>query len=319
MLENLNKILEGLSERHKRRLSTIIYVKEKENDKNIGYSRNNLTILKYLGSNRKQCRLYLAKCACGNYAVVDMYQVRHDITKSCGCIRDTNHGRTQDPLFKIYYYLQRYENQTKIKILSDKWSGTKGVDNFYNWAMKQGYHPNMRIVRKDNFSEYSPENCILISKEEYAHRKRYQRNSTYLYCDGYTLHVNDWAEITGINRETIISRINLYGWTIEKALHTPVPYSTSVFTGEIPEEYKKKYNQETISKHFKNPPRLKFLTYAGKTFSIKKWGQITGLDPKVIRTRIMSNWTIEKTLNTPTNSMKKRGILEIKFNFQINE
>lgn len=42
------------------------------------------------------------------------------------------------------------------------------------------------------------------------------------YKHGKTHTIGDWATELGVNHQTLCARINTYGWTIEKALTTPV-------------------------------------------------------------------------------------------------
>ena len=40
--------------------------------------------------------------------------------------------------------------------------------------------------------------------------------------DNQTLCLSEWSEKTGIKEATIKARIDILGWSIEKALNTPV-------------------------------------------------------------------------------------------------
>jgi len=46
-------------------------------------------------------------------------------------------------------------------------------------------------------------------------------------------------------------------------------------------------------------PALQTLDYQGKTRTISQWGRIIGLRPSVIRTRLRSGWSVERTFETP--------------------
>lgn len=56
----------------------------------------------------------------------------------------------------------------------DEWNfAYGGFENFYKWAMKNGYDDSLTIDRIDSSKDYCPENCQWISMEE--NRKKAQR------------------------------------------------------------------------------------------------------------------------------------------------
>jgi hypothetical protein len=48
------------------------------------------------------------------------------------------------------------------------------------------------------------------------------RQNIYLTLNGVAHTVGQWSRLTGIKRTTLSMRINSYGWSIERALTTPV-------------------------------------------------------------------------------------------------
>lgn len=51
--------------------------------------------------------------------------------------------------------------------------------------------------------------------------------SRYIEHDGRRLHVAEWSRITGVHWQTILSRINRFGWPVAKAISTPAWSSTA--------------------------------------------------------------------------------------------
>lgn len=79
--------------------------------------------------------------------------------------------------------------------------------------------PEHQLDRINNDGNYTPTNC------RWATRSQQIRNSSKarrLSFGGQTLHVGEWAKKLGINRQTIQMRIDSLGWSIDKALSTPV-------------------------------------------------------------------------------------------------
>lgn len=78
---------------------------------------------------------------------------------------------------------------------------------------------NHSIERIDNNKGYCKSNCRWATKKEQGRNKRNNRLITH---DNRTQCLSAWEEETGINRQTIASRIDRHCWSIEKSLITPV-------------------------------------------------------------------------------------------------
>lgn len=94
------------------------------------------------------------------------------------------------------------------------------VDSFEAFVDDMGLAPGpeFTLERKDNSSGYSKENCKWASWTEQNNNTRKTTKVTYM---GVTHSVTVWGRITKISRYTIALRLKL-GWSIEKALTTPV-------------------------------------------------------------------------------------------------
>lgn len=87
--------------------------------------------------------------------------------------------------------------------------------NFKKWALENGYSDSLKLDRIDNDGNYEPGNCRWATQKEQCRNKRDNWKITF---NGETHILQEWAEITGLRRETIANRIKTYGYSIEEAL-----------------------------------------------------------------------------------------------------
>jgi hypothetical protein len=84
----------------------------------------------------------------------------------------------------------------------------------------------LSIERLDFNGNYCPENCTWANASAQARNRRSGRFVTH---NGETLPVFDWAERTGVPSHVIRARLDKLGWTIDKALFSPlVPQEVSI-------------------------------------------------------------------------------------------
>ena len=188
------------------------------------------TVIKFVnvddgGNARWEC-----KCDCGNVRTVLGTCLRNGTSVSCGCYRKeraSKHGLHDSRLYGIWSGMrQRCEDINASNYsryggrgiaVCEEWE--KDFQAFYDWSVRNGYAENLTIERIDNEGNYCPENCRWTTTKEQANNKR---NNHLISHKGETHTLTQWAEIKGINAGTLWSRINDYGWDIEKALTAPV-------------------------------------------------------------------------------------------------
>ena len=94
---------------------------------------------------------------------------------------------------------------------------------FFGWAFLNGYNVDLSLDRIDTNKGYSPDNCRWITMPE---QQRNKRNNRLIEYNGEIHCVSEWAELTGIPKGTITSRLR-YGWTPEEIFTIKPSHSNS--------------------------------------------------------------------------------------------
>lgn len=179
------------------------------------------------------------KCDCGKFHVVLSNKLISGNTISCGCYRKENvldkigelnktHGKYNTRLYRIYEQMKgrcytetsrAYERWGGRGItVCKEWLGEHGFENFYNWAMANGYDKNLTLDRKNNSKGYSPDNCRWATAKQQANNTR---STVFLTYKGEIKPASEWSEITGI-RQATLTRRKRSGWTDEQCIETKV-------------------------------------------------------------------------------------------------
>lgn len=185
------------------------------------------TVLSYAGDRKWNCR-----CNCGTERAVDGASLRKGL--STGCLKchprghsKRIHGKQPARLYNIWCgIIDRCEN---LNCHAYPRYGGRGIsmcpewrrsfECFRDWALTNGYAPNLTIDRRDNDGHYEPNNCRWVT---YAEQNRnYSRNRPIQYR-GRTVLVCDLAVEVGLPQDILKNRIFRYGWPIEEAAATPV-------------------------------------------------------------------------------------------------
>lgn len=182
---------------------------------------------------------WLCRCDCGKEKVISTHVLREGKAQSCGCLRlerfrakMVKHGGTikgqEERLYTILKGMKRRCHNAKDRkyhlyggrgiAVCDEWLGEDGYVNFRAWAMANGYRDDLTIDRIDVNGNYSPWNCRWITLQE---QNLNRRNTRYVTYRGEKRTLKSVADECGIYEEALASRLNL-GWTIEKAVSTPI-------------------------------------------------------------------------------------------------
>lgn len=196
-----------------------------------------LTVVERAGNDKSGHPQWLCRCDCENITIVGGTQLRSGNTKSCGCLsRETSaqniisinqtHGQSNTRLYYIWRSMKQRCMCPTCKSYKDY--GGRGItvceewqqfEPFYEWAMQNGYRNDLSIDRIDNDKGYSPENCRWSTGREQSNNKR---NNYTITCNRQTKTISQWSREIGIPKDTIRKRLVNLGWSVEKALTTPI-------------------------------------------------------------------------------------------------
>lgn len=161
------------------------------------------------------------QCDCGNIIVARADAVKFGKIHSCGCYQrklldeggyTKTHGMTHSIIYDRWQGMidrcyrktdKAYYNYGARGIcVCDEWRHV--FQNFYDWAMKNGYSDELTLDRIDVNGNYCPENCRFISVKEQCRNKR---TNVYLAINGETKCVTEWCEIFNFPRHTVYRRL----------------------------------------------------------------------------------------------------------------
>lgn len=92
-------------------------------------------------------------------------------------------------------------------------------ENFYSWALENGYNGRLHVDRKNNDGNYSPDNCRLVPPKENTNNTR---TNLIVSAFGEEKTASQWAEDIrcAVQANTLYQRLES-GWDAEKAIITP--------------------------------------------------------------------------------------------------
>lgn len=211
----------------------------------VGFRNTYTEVIEYI-ERRGAHHYWKVQCVCG--AIKELSTSAAKQYQSCGCKRaellasaNTKHGmsggwRGKHP--KIYRtwagMLSRCSN-SKLRCYADY--GGRGIvvcerwHDFSVFLEDMGMPPTAEhsIDRIDNNGNYEPGNCRWATNSE---QSRNRSDNRYLEFDGQRKIVADWAKDTGLSEHLISSRLDVLGWTVERALTEPPGTSLGGCPGE---------------------------------------------------------------------------------------
>lgn len=181
---------------------------------------------------------WICQCACGTVKAVNAYTLRKGLSLSCGCYKaevtsrvKRIHGMKNTPEYRAWQNMKKrcynprnvnYPNYGGRGIrVCDRWK-----DSFLNFLADMGMRPGTlySLERKNNDLNYTPDNTLWATDHE---QRRNKRTNHLITFNNQTHCLQDWATQTGRGAATLSRRLNTYGWSVERALTTPIRPITS--------------------------------------------------------------------------------------------
>lgn len=179
------------------------------------------TVIKAYSSYKNRHDYSLCKCNCGTVKEVLNYNLKHGISKSCGCldhelarermkVQSKTHGLSNSRIYNIWQCLvRRGLGKTAKKNYADR-----GITvckewlsflNFFEWAKNNGYDDTLTIERIDNNKGYFPENCRWATWQEQANNKT---TSHFVFYKNRRETLANWSRILNISYGAVKYRAN---------------------------------------------------------------------------------------------------------------
>lgn len=183
---------------------------------------------------------WLCLCNCGTTKIVRGSSLTGGHTKSCGCFQEEvrikfgklnyKHGyaNKNSRMYLIWSAMKHRcnnKNNKKYKnygargiTVCERWSNKK--NGFQNFLEDVGEIPKrLTLDRINNNGNYEPNNWRLATRKE---QNRNTRSNIMIPFEGKDICLKDYCKIKNLNYNTIARRINTLGWSIKRAVTTPV-------------------------------------------------------------------------------------------------
>lgn len=260
----------------------------------IGKQFGRLTVVGIYGKDKSGHTLLSCRCSCGNMTTAQLYQLRNNIKKSCGCLKKemgkinfTKHGEAHRRLYVLWIGIKKRCYSEKCS--SYKNYGGRGIKMCPEWKddyvafrdfmLSIGYDESISskyqtIERIDVNGNYEPNNCKLTTMKEQNLNKRNNHLVTY---KGVTKTITEFAEDFNLDVNTILNRINNFGYSIEKALEKPIR--------KCPHKNAPKYNVD------------------GEEHTLREWAEIFGMTRSQLKSKVRHK-SVEEVVRGLRNSDK---------------
>ena len=230
---------------------------------------------------------WACRCDCGVSFETAGTSLRAGTVTTCGCKRrrPTKHGGAtggRSPEYGVWKGMRQRCNDPNYTAW-DHYGG-RGISICARWKDFAAFRedmgprpPRASIERIDNDGNYEPGNCRWASQSEQA---RNQRTNVRVTSGSVSLVATDVAHAIGMSVDGVIGRVRA-GWTGEEILTTP------------PDEKKR-------------GPKLKLVTIAGETMSMRAWAKRMGRTYWTVQRRVSLGWDPADAITTPVRPWRRK-------------
>lgn len=190
----------------------------------IGKRFGKLLVVGKGAANRNRSVLWECRCDCGARLLLRYREILRGASSRCKCTRRQQTQRMSNSAeYKSWVSMRQRCSPggayfSKGVAVCERWS------SFANFMADMGSRPspNHSIDRIKNNGNYEPENCRWATPTEQNRNKSNNRIFTVL---GIQRTLSELADEYDIKASTIARRVDVYGWTIERAIMTPTKTS----------------------------------------------------------------------------------------------
>lgn len=195
----------------------------------VGNQYGRLEVMCFIETKDKKS-FWKCKCSCGNTIIVRADSLKSGHTKSCGCYqsdlaksgKNKSHCLSNHPLYAVYHSMKARCYRKTCK--DYPYYGGRGIticeewlsdfNNFYKWAISNGYRKGLSIDRINMNGNYEPTNCRWETSKV---QNRNTRQNRMIEINGMKKCLSEWCEFYNISRVTVKDRIKK-GWSVIDAI-----------------------------------------------------------------------------------------------------
>ncbi|MGL5004678.1 MAG: hypothetical protein ACRDAM_17195 [Casimicrobium sp.] len=271
----------------------------------VGDKYGTLTVL-VVGSEPTKNRIKaICKCNCGKIVCIRVDSMKAGVVVSCGCHHlavVTTHGMTNSVHFGRWAHMMSRCNNPKDAAYKNY--GGRGIKVCLHWhdvatfiaELPEGYWDGAQLDRIDNDKGYEPGNIRWSTPKGNAANRRGARLYT---LSGVTKSQREWAKAIGVADQAIQDRIDNLGWSVEKALTTPLLDTISVAKNALAIRWA---GHKTKGKPSPKTARRRLVVqHNGREVTMAQLSSECGVSAKNLRRRIFElRWPVSRAiLNQP--------------------